>query len=64
MPGPEIFLDTTYRRSGKASSQNKTNTYLQGSDGDADREKRFVDTVGGRSRWARVILHPTSAGVF
>ena len=46
MPGPEIFLDTTYRRSGKASSQNKTNTYLQGSDGDADREKRSVDTVG------------------
>lgn len=46
MPGPEIFLATTYRRSGKASSQNKTNTYLQGSDGDADREKRFAGTVG------------------
>ena len=46
MPGPEIFLATTYRHSGKASSQNKTNTYLQGSDGDTDREKRFVDTVG------------------
>ena len=29
-----------------------------------DIEKRFVETAGGRSRWARMILHPTSAGVF